>query len=130
MGNHWKRGVQILGLALAATLGNMLFAAPAAWANASGCNGDMCIEVVGNNHDTTSAKITYRGTANGRWVFGLRTSNGMYWSPPVGGGKGASYTWNNSSALFPAGQVCATIRYEGSEHGPPGYPCVTINYWS
>lgn len=129
MQKHWGRRAAALGATAALSLTGVFLSSGTAFAGPSGCNGDICIELEGDHNGIGAATITYTGDEHRRWVFGLRTANGLYWSPGVEGGDGASYTWTNSNMLFPAGQVCATMRVEGTPDGPPGYPCVTITYW-
>jgi hypothetical protein len=122
---RWKRRLTVLGLAFASLLG-MLFAASPAYADAKGCNGEMCLELWGSSGPhPIRARITYTGGNPVAKNFGLITQhNGGFWSPPISGANGASFTWDNM--WITPGQVCATIRWAGMVHGPPGYPCLQL----
>ncbi|GAA3992276.1 hypothetical protein GCM10022247_09260 [Allokutzneria multivorans] len=113
--------------ALAAVLVAGIAVPGTASATASGCNGDVCIKVVGNNKHTDSATVTYRGDHHGDWVFQLDTWGGSYRSGLKRGGDGTSHTWNNSTALFPNGKICGKVRRAWGS-AVPGYPCVEIKY--
>ncbi|WP_143261495.1 hypothetical protein [Allokutzneria sp. NRRL B-24872] len=113
--------------AIAAVLVTGLVAPGTASATASGCNGDVCIKVVGDRTHTDSATVTYRGNENRDWVFVLDKWDGSFTQTKVGG-NGTAHTWTTSDVSFPDGKVCGKVRQPFGS-AVPGYPCVDINYW-
>jgi hypothetical protein len=112
-------GRQVRGMAVicgAATAVITAASAPA-WADASGCNGDVCIRVTG-----TASSYTVSGSTR----FSFR-GHLQFQGPGVSGNTGEALNPNGSANGRGAGQVCVTGWQEsGSSWVQVGKPCETV----
>ncbi|MCE0764997.1 hypothetical protein LWC35_19130 [Pseudonocardia kujensis] len=120
-GRVLRRRVGALIVALGTVVGLMVVAGPA-YADSRGCNGEICLQLWGSvGPDPITARITYTGGNQLAKSYGLVTQhNGVFWV----GSPTNSATFSNMRIA--QGQVCATIRWAGSQNGPPGYPCLQL----